>query len=144
MAEYLNDMAKVLNITEAVTIALHSMIIISNKKGEQVNVNAISEAINSSKFHVAKILQKLVKEGYLGSHRGPAGGFYLKINEEDLTLLEIYEAIEGKIAVSDCPIDHDTCPFGVCVFDDVTMKMTNDFVDFMKSRTLAHYKQERS
>ena len=135
-------MAKVLNITEAVTIALHSMIIISNSKGEQINVNAISTAISSSKFHVAKILQKLVKEGFLGSHRGPSGGFFLKIKPEDLTLLEVYEAIEGKILVADCPIDHDICPFGECVFGDLTRQMTKDFVQFLKSRTLAFYQTD--
>lgn len=134
-------MAKVLNITEAVTIALHSMIIIANKTGEQINVNVISDAITSSKFHVAKILQKLVKEGYLGSSRGPSGGFYLRIKPKDLTLLEIYESIEGKIAIQKCSINHDVCPFETCVFDDLTLKMTRDFVDFLKSRTLADYQK---
>jgi len=137
-------MAKVLNITEAVTIALHSMIIIANKAGEQINVNVISDAISSSKFHVAKILQKLVKEGYLGSSRGPSGGFYLRINPKDLTLLEIYESIEGKISVQKCPIDHDVCPFETCVFDDLTLKMTRDFVDFLKSRTLEDYQKQKA
>ncbi len=134
-------MARVLNITEAVTIALHSMIIISNRTGEQINVNAISKAIDSSKFHVAKVLQKLVKDGYLGSHRGPSGGFYLKAEPDELTLLEIYEAIEGKIVVTECPIDHENCPFGTCVFDDITVQMSNQFVNFLKSRTLADYKK---
>jgi len=137
-------MAKVLNITEAVTIALHSMIIIANKPGKQINVNFISKAISSSKFHVAKILQKLVKEGFLGSSRGPSGGFYLRIEPKDLTLLEIYEAIEGKIIIAKCPIDHDVCPFNTCVFDDLTVKMTNDFVDFLGSRTLADYQKNNS
>lgn len=139
MAEYLINMAKVLNITEAVTIALHSMIIISKDKGSQLNVNSISDKISSSKFHVAKVLQKLVKEGYLGSNRGPSGGFYLKVKPEDLSMLEIYECIEGKIIVAECPIDHQVCPFGKCVFDKLTHDMTRNFVDFLKSRTLADY-----
>jgi len=137
-------MAKVLNITEAVTIGLHSMIIIANKPNTQLNVNVISKRIDSSKFHVAKILQKLVKDGFLGSHRGPAGGFYLKIKAEEVTLLEIYEAIEGKIVIAECPIDHEHCPFGTCVFDDLTVQMTKQFVDFLKSRTLADYQNQNS
>lgn len=135
-------MAKILNITEAVTIALHSMIIISNNAEKQLNVNFISDSIKSSKFHVAKIMQKLVKEGYLGSHRGPSGGFFLKVKPEELTLLEIYETIEGKIVKSRCPIEHEICPFGECVFDDLTVNMTNDFISFLSSRTLADYKKD--
>jgi Rrf2 family protein len=137
-------MAKVLNITEAVTIALHSMIIIANDKGSQVNVNSISESISSSKFHVAKVLQKLVKEGFLGSNRGPAGGFFLKIKPDEITMLEIYEAIEGKITVAECPIDHDICPFGNCVFDELTVDITRNFVNFLKSRTLEDYSNSRA
>lgn len=137
-------MAKILNITEAVTIALHSMIIIANNADKQLNVNFISDSIKSSKFHVAKIMQKLVKEGYLGSHRGPSGGFYLKVKPEELTLLEIYETIEGRIVNSRCPIEHATCPFGTCVFEDLTVNMTNDFISFLKSRTLADYHKDNS
>lgn len=137
-------MAKVLNITEAVTIGLHSMIIIANKPNVQMNVNVISKLIDSSKFHVAKILQKLVKDGFLGSNRGPSGGFYLRVKPEDVTLLEIYEAIEGKIIITECPIDHEHCPFGKCVFDDLTVQMTKQFVDFLKSRTLADYNKHNS
>ncbi|PLX09961.1 MAG: Rrf2 family transcriptional regulator [Marinilabiliales bacterium] len=132
-------MGKVLNITEAVTIALHSMIIIANDKSGQVNVNDISKAITSSKFHVAKVLQKLVKEGFLGSHRGPSGGFFLKVKPTDISMLEIYESIEGKITIAECPIDHEVCPFNNCVFDQLTIDMTQNFVDFLKSRTLEDY-----
>jgi len=137
-------MAKVLNITEAVTIALHSMIIISNDKGGQLNVNVIAKAISSSKFHVAKVLQKLVKEGYLGSTRGPSGGFFLKVKPTEITMLEIYESIEGKITIAECPIDHKVCPFGNCVFDRLTVDMTQNFVQFLKSRTLADYSKSQT
>ena len=136
-------MAKLLNITEAVTIALHSMIIITQNDDKQVNVNFISDQTGSSKYHVAKILQKLVKDGFLGSHRGPAGGFYLLHSPHDLTLLEIYEAIEGKIVNSRCPMNKAKCPFGDCVFEDMTIKMTEEFVNYLKNHTLAYYMDKK-
>ncbi len=132
-------MAKLLNITEAVTIALHSMVIIARNDSKQVNVNYISEKTGSSKYHVAKILQKLVKDGFLGSHRGPAGGFYLTHEPAEISLLEIYEAIEGKIINSKCPMNKDKCPFGDCLFEDMTIKMTEEFVKYLQEHTLQHY-----
>lgn len=131
-------MAKIVNITEAVTIALHSIIIIA-KRANQTNVNYIANATGSSKFHIAKVLQKLVKDGYLGSHRGPSGGFFLAGKPEDITLLEIYESIEGKIVVSKCPLGKNTCPFGECVFENLTMDMSNKFRDYLGSKTIASY-----
>lgn len=132
-------MAKVVNITEAVTIALHSVILIAKNKTNQANVNYITQATGSSKFHIAKVLQKLVKDGYLGSHRGPSGGFFLVDKPENITLLEIYESIEGKIIVSRCPLGKEKCPFGNCVFEDLTMEMTINFKDYLQSRTIGSY-----
>ena len=137
-------MAKVVNITEAVTIALHSVIIIAKNKAKLVNVNFLSKATGSSKFHIAKVLQKLVKDGILGSNRGPAGGFFLIDTPNKITLLEIYESIEGKIAVLRCPLGRETCPFGKCVFEDLTMEMTRNFKDYLESRTVGSYMKDKN
>ncbi len=137
-------MAKVVNITEAVTIALHSVILIAKNKSKQVNVNYIANATGSSKFHIAKVLQKLVKDGYLGSTRGPTGGFYLVDKPDNINLLEVYESIEGKIIVSRCPLNKETCPFGKCIFEDLTMDMTKKFKDYLESRTVGSYMKDKN
>jgi Rrf2 family protein len=132
-------MAKIINITEAVAIALHSAILITNNNCKPVNVNYIAEATGSSKFHIAKVLQKLVRDGLLGSHRGPNGGFYLVSKPENITLLQIFESIEGKIKVSHCPIHKETCPFSSCVFGDQIAEMTENFKNYLESNTLYDY-----
>jgi len=137
-------MAKVVNITEAVTIALHSVIIIAKNKERLVNVNFLSDATGSSKFHIAKVLQKLVKDGILGSSRGPGGGFFLIDAPQNIKLLEIYESIEGKIIVSRCPLGKGACPFGKCVFEDLTMDMTRNFKEYLESRTVGSYMKDKN
>lgn len=131
-------MAHVIQFSEAAFIALHGMVIVAKSK-ELVNVVRISEQLNSSKHHVAKVMQRLVKDGYLTSHRGPTGGFTLKVAPETITLLELYESIEGKIEIGECPMDNPVCPFGKCIFNNVTNKLTQEFVDYMKSQTLRDY-----
>jgi Rrf2 family protein len=44
-----------------------------------------------------KILQQLVRSRILASERGPSGGFRLRRPAEDISLLEIIEAIDGPI-----------------------------------------------
>ena len=131
-------MAHVINFSEAAFIALHGMVLVA-KSDKLTNVIEISESLNSSKHHVAKVMQRLVKQGYLFSHRGPTGGFTLRKKPKDITLLEIYEAIEGKIEIGHCPLDHPICPFDKCIFNNVTKKMTEEFVDYMKNETLDQY-----
>lgn len=131
-------MTKIVTLTEAASIALHGMIVVAKNEGV-TNVMQIAEITNSSKHHVAKIFQRLVKDGFLESHRGPSGGFALKRPPEKITLLEIYESIEGKIEVTSCPHDKHICPFDRCIMDNVTRKMTQDFRNHLKNNTLADY-----
>lgn len=132
-------MAHVINFSEAAFIALHGMVLVAQAGDEQTNVLVISERLHSSKHHVAKIMQRMVKEGYLFSHRGPTGGFTMKKQPSEITLLELYESIEGKIDIGDCPLDHPICAFDKCIFNNVTKKMTEEFVEYMKGQTLDLY-----
>ncbi len=131
-------MSKIVSLTEAASIALHGMIIVA-KTEKMSNVMRIAEVTGSSRHHVAKIFQRLVKDNFLESHRGPTGGFTLKQDPADITLLQIYESIEGKIEVSKCPMDKSICPFGKCIMDNVTRKMTLEFKNHLESHTLADY-----
>ncbi|MDO8899031.1 MAG: Rrf2 family transcriptional regulator [Bacteroidales bacterium] len=131
-------MSKIVTLTEAASIALHGMIIVA-KNDNKANVVQIADLTKSSKHHVAKIFQRLVKDGLLDSHRGPSGGFSLKKSPSEITLLEIYESIEGRIEVTSCPHDKHICPFEKCIMDNVTRKMTSDFKDHLKNNTVADY-----
>lgn len=131
-------MAHVIQFSEASFIALHGMVIVAKNEG-LTNVLQISERLNSSKHHVAKVMQRLVKDGFLTSHRGPTGGFILKKKPELITLLELYESIEGKIEIGECPMDNPICPFGKCIFNSVTKKMTEEFVEYMQGQTLKEF-----
>jgi Rrf2 family protein len=114
------------------------MVLVAKAKGKQMNATIIADVTGSSRYHVSKILQKLVRDGFLTSQRGPAGGFELVKKPEEITLLEIFEAIEGKIVVSKCPLNK-ACPFGECIFEDLTMRMTRQFRDYLNDHSLAHY-----
>ncbi|HMM10660.1 MAG TPA: Rrf2 family transcriptional regulator [Bacteroidales bacterium] len=131
-------MTKIVTLTEAASIALHGMIVVAKNEGV-TNVLQIADITNSSKHHVAKIFQRLVKDGFLDSHRGPSGGFVLKKHPKDISLLEIYESIEGKIEVTSCPHDKHICPFDRCIMDNVTRKMTQDFRNHLQNNSLADY-----
>jgi len=131
-------MSKIVTLTEAASIALHGMIVVA-KSPKMVNVVEIADFTGSSKHHVAKIFQRLVKDNFLNSFRGPTGGFTLKKRPEDITLLDLYESIEGKIEITNCPHDKAICPFHLCIMENVTRKMTSDFRAHLVNHTLADY-----
>ncbi len=129
-------MAKIVSYSEAASIGMHGMVLIA-RAGDTINVQKIAEITGSSKHHVAKVMQRLVKEGFLLSNRGPAGGFKLNIDANKITLLQIYEAIEGQVKVVDCPHEKPVCPFGKCIMGTVVTDMTSTFKDHLSQQTLA-------
>lgn len=131
-------MSKIISLSEAASIGIHSMILITNAK-DKINVAHIADITKSSRHHVAKVLQRLVKEGFLESNRGPSGGFQLKRLPEDISLLEIFEAIEGKIQESTCLSDNPLCPFDKCLMGNIISRMTNEFRDYLSNQKLSSY-----
>lgn len=131
-------MSNIVALTEAASIGLHSMVLIA-RSDEVMNVSKISDFIGSSRHHVAKIMQRLSKAGYVSSNRGPSGGFILKKNPADITLLEIYEAIEGPLAVQTCPMNRESCPFGECLLGDLSFRMSGEIKQFLEGRTVQFY-----
>jgi len=128
-------MSKIFNISEAASIAIHSLALIAKSKN-RINVDQIAQMTNFSKNHVAKILQLLVKNNYLKSVRGPSGGFSPNKNTNKITLLEIYELIEGKLEIHKCSIHDGKCPFKECVFGDFSVRYTEEFKNSFKNKTI--------
>ncbi len=131
-------MAKVVNISEAASIAMHGMIMIAQTNAV-TNVNTIAEQTKSSRHHVAKIMQRLVKEDFISSQRGPKGGFVLKNPANEISFLDIFESIEGKIDMVSCPVGKETCIFTHCFLQNVTHKMSIEFHNYMKNTLLSEY-----
>jgi len=128
-------MASIVNFSEAASIAIHGMILIA-KSDKYINVQEIAEKLGSSKHHVAKVMQRLTKEEYITSFRGPTGGFILLKKPNEITFLDIYETIEGRIKISTCPFENGLCGFHKCILNNVTSVMLNQFKDYMKLQTL--------
>ncbi len=131
-------MAKLVHFSEAASLALHAMVLIAKTKNH-VNVNSIAQEMGASRNHLAKVLQQLVKYNFLKSVRGPNGGFVLSKPADQITILEIYEAIEGKIDLPECPLDRKICPFNKCLVDGLVRDVTAQFKKYFQEQSLEDF-----
>jgi Rrf2 family protein len=134
-------MSKPIALSEAVSIGIHGMILIAASK-IPVNVVQIAKQSGTSRHHVAKIMQRLNKEGFLLSTRGPAGGFILSKPADTISFLEIYEAIEGKLEIPACPMDKKVCPFNKCITDNIMSRLSLEFKKFLEEHTLGAFLED--
>ncbi len=134
-------MAKIVHLSEAASLAIHAMVLIA-KSDTHINVNILSQEMGASRNHLAKVLQQLVKFNYLKSVRGPSGGFVLNVHPSELTILDIYQAIEGKIETPQCPLDRQICPFDKCLMGGMVKSVTDQFRSYFESQTLEKFVNE--
>src|SRR5271169_5380402 len=70
--------------------------------GQMALLDEVSRTERIPKSFLAKIFQSLVKAGLVRSIRGAGGGFALVKDPAQVSVLEIIEAIEGKIVFQRC------------------------------------------
>ncbi len=131
-------MPKLFSLSDASSIAIHAMVLVAKSEG-MINVNKIAETTHTSRHHVAKVMQRLAKDGFITSTRGPSGGFILKMTPEQISFLNIYESIEGKVEIAHCMFESPVCPFDKCIMNNITAKISHEFIDYLKSQTLNLY-----
>ncbi len=131
-------MGQIFSLSEAASIGLHAMVLIA-RSDAGLNVQAIADKTGSSKHHIAKVLQRLTKDNLLSSVRGPSGGFTLKKDPKAVTLLDVYESIEGRIEINDCPLNHEVCAFENCLMSNLSQAVTLQAKEYLRSRTLDSY-----
>ena len=128
-------MARLVQLSEAASLGIHAMVLIA-QSDVHVNVNTLAERMGASRNHLAKVLQQLVKYNFLKSVRGPSGGFLLNKPTTEITILDIYEAIEGKIDIHECPLDRKICPFNKCLMGGLIKDVTYQFKEYFQEQTL--------
>lgn len=132
-------MSRLVHISEAASLAIHSLALIASSK-VKLNAKKIAQILHASQNHLAKILQVLAKNEYLSSYRGPGGGFVLNKNAAEVSMLEIYQLIEGNVECHLCGITEDTCPFVSCIFGGKPDELTNEFVDYLTRTKISDLK----
>jgi Rrf2 family protein len=129
-------MLGLLNISEAMSIALHTCASLAEDTERFHSTRQISEKLGLSTHHSAKVVQQLVRAGLLETERGPAGGARLARAPKSITLLEIYAAVGGNPHYEGCLLRHDICKGDGCVLGKLMAKENERLVALLDSTTL--------
>jgi Rrf2 family protein len=101
-----------MQITREGDYGIRSILYLARQPFNKISfVNEISEEYKIPRSFLAKILQKLVKAKIVRSYRGVKGGFSLARQSREITVLDVLEAIEGKLALNICLVDKKKCGF---------------------------------
>jgi len=92
-----------LKLSKRIDYGLMAMGYIAHREEDKiVNTKRIAEEYDIPVELLAKILQKLARQGLVISLNGPKGGYVLAKPPKDITVGEVITAIEGPIDLVDC------------------------------------------
>jgi len=90
--------------SQTVEYALRAVAHLSDQSLAPRTTDRISEATRVPKAYLSKVLQGLVRAGVVHSQRGLGGGMTLVKAPEELTMLEVINAVEPIQRIRTCPL----------------------------------------
>ncbi|MHC4781288.1 MAG: RrF2 family transcriptional regulator [Planctomycetota bacterium] len=132
----MDDLVK---ISEAANLALHTAIYLAQNPGRKVAAAEIAEAFGASKAHLFKVLQRLVKADFAHATRGPKGGYELARKPDKISLLNVFEEIEGKIRPKECLFVRKVCSQKKCVMGNTLGEVNSIVCKYLSDTKLSDF-----
>lgn len=102
----------------------------------RVSTQEIAERQNIPSPFLAKIVSQLSLAGLVTTFRGAGGGVTLARPSEEISLLEVIEALEGPIRLNRCVIQPEACPeSGHCLVHDIWVKAQAELTSLLDATT---------
>jgi Rrf2 family protein len=70
----------------------------------------LTEYVEVSKAFLHKIVADLVKAGLVVTYKGPAGGIVLAQPPDEISMLDVLEAVDGPVCLNICLLRPNECP----------------------------------
>ncbi|MGY0560857.1 MULTISPECIES: SUF system Fe-S cluster assembly regulator [unclassified Luteimonas] len=99
-------MLRVTRLTDYATVVLT---VLAAQPETVLSAAELAERAGLETPTVSKVLKPLAQAGLVEGFRGAHGGYRLARAPRDISLLEIVEAMEGPIAMTECSLEEHVC-----------------------------------
>ena len=128
-------MLRVTKLTDYATVV---MTVLAARPGEVLSAPELAEQAGLEAPTVAKVLKPLAAAGLVAGFRGANGGYRLARTAADINLVEIVEAMEGPLAMTECSVHDGQCGIEASCGVRANWRRINDVVaDALRAVTLA-------
>ena len=128
-------MLRVTKLTDYATVVLT---VLAARPGEVLSAAELAEQSGLEAPTVSKLLKPLAQAGLVEGLRGVHGGYRLSRDAADITLIEIVEAMEGPLAMTECSQHESHCGIAHQCGARANWRLINDVVaDALRGVTLA-------
>lgn len=128
-------MLRLSKLTDYGTVVLAHM---ARNPGAMHTATEVADATRVALPTVSKLLKFFTRAGLVTSARGARGGYTLARPPEQITAVQIIDAVEGPVAITQCSLGHDRCGIEpVCGVGHNWQRISLAIRDALKAVTLA-------
>ncbi len=127
-----------LRVTKLTDYASVVLTVLATETESVLSAAGLAERAGLEAPTVAKVLKPLAQAGLVQAFRGVNGGYRLARLPSEITLVEIVEAIEGPLAMTECSIHQGQCEIEHSCGARANWRRINDVVaDALRNVSLA-------
>jgi Rrf2 family protein len=118
---------------------MHAMTFLAAHADRPHSTKEMAQRLSASDAHLSKVMQRLHKGGLAASIRGPKGGFAVEGDATAITLLNVYECIEGEIKLCDCLLPSPVCSGKSCIFGGLPLTVSARFRNYLEAARISDF-----
>jgi Rrf2 family protein len=108
------------------------------------SASEIAEEYGISATLMAKVLQKLAKQGLVAAKHGSTGGYQLARQPDKISALEVLTAIDGPVLITSCVTSHGNCDASErCSVKEPLQRVNESILNVLSMVTIAHLSEEK-
>lgn len=121
------------------TLAMRTLMLCASNPDQIVRKQDVAETCVVSENHLAQVIHMLGQKGFLHTLRGRSGGLTLGRPADQITVGDVFRAIEGQSPLTECfAADRNTCPLvSVCRLKCVLAEAQEAFYARLDGTTVA-------
>jgi Rrf2 family transcriptional regulator, nitric oxide-sensitive transcriptional repressor len=127
-----------MRVTIRTSLALRALMYCAVNPGRIVRKHDIAEACKVSENHLAQVVHALGQQGFLATLRGRSGGLTLGRPMAEITVGQVFRALEAGVPLTECQAGVGDCPLrGCCRLRCVLAEALDAFYARLDQVTLA-------
>jgi Rrf2 family protein len=116
----------------------------NHRQQHACSASEIAEEYGISATLMAKVLQKLAKDGLVAAKHGSTGGYQLTREADHISALEVLTAIDGPVLITSCVTSHGYCDATErCSVKEPLQRVNESILGVLSTVTIAHLSEDK-
>ncbi|MCE2854019.1 MAG: RrF2 family transcriptional regulator [Roseiflexaceae bacterium] len=97
-----------LEITRKTDLAIRALVVL-DQQAQKLKASMLATHISTTSGFLSQVMTPLVARGWVRSEPGPTGGYLLRVQTSTISVMDVIEAVEGKMDETRCVLFERAC-----------------------------------